>query len=149
MITNPNTLNLFKSKISQITKLIHKQNNQIYKNNTNTNTIMNHIHTNNLNINILHINLHKTFTTPHNKKNPKSNPIYFHNHLTPFQPQPIIIQTNNTYQLNNNHTQNINQIHTFQNNFNIFIHTYTYIHKLKKQKLTNTNTITILNTHYL
>ncbi len=149
MITNPNTLGLFESNMVQISELIHERGGQVYGDGANTNAIMGRVRVGDIGIDVVHINLHKTFTTPHGGGGPGSGPVCFREHLEPFQPQPVVTRSGSGYRLDADRPQSIGRVRAFQGNFGMFIRAYCYIRELGGQGLSDASTMAVLNARYL
>ena len=93
MITNPNTLGLFESNIKEIAELVHARGGLVYGDGANLNAIMGYAHMGHIGIDVMHMNLHKTFSTPHGGGGPGSGAICVSKTLVPFLPGPRLVET--------------------------------------------------------
>ena len=92
MITQPNTLGLFESRIHQITEMCHAKGVQVYMDGANFNAILGITRPGDLGFDVCHFNLHKTFTTPHGGGGPGAGPVGIKAHLAPFLPTPVVVK---------------------------------------------------------
>jgi len=149
MITNPNTLGLFESKLGEIAKLIHERGGLVYGDGANTNAVMGRVRPGDLGVDVIHLNLHKTFTTPHGGGGPGSGPICFVEKLAPFQPRPALVHEDGRYRLDHDRPQSIGRMRAYQGNFGMFIRAYAYIREMGAQGLKNVSDYAVLNARYL
>jgi glycine dehydrogenase subunit 2 len=149
MITNPNTLGLFESHLPEITKLIHDRGGLVYGDGANTNAIMGRVRPGDLGMDVVHINLHKTFTTPHGGGGPGAGPICFVKKLSPFQPVPVLVREGETLRLDHDRPQSIGRVRAFQGNFGMFIRAYTYMREMGSEGLSQASSLAVLNARYL
>jgi glycine dehydrogenase subunit 2 len=149
MITNPNTLGLFESHMSKISELVHSRGGLVYGDGANTNAIMGRVRPGDLGIDVMHINLHKTFTTPHGGGGPGAGPVCFRERLAPHQPRPVVVQTDAGYRLDDDRPMSIGRMRAFQGNFGMFIRAYSYIRELGGEGLSLASDLAVLNARYL
>jgi len=97
----------------------------------------------------VHLNLHKTFSTPHGGGGPGSGPIGVKEHLVPFLPNPKIVYNKGVYSLENAHSQSIGHLKAFYGNFGILVRAYTYIKSLGAQGLLEASQLAVLNANYM
>jgi glycine dehydrogenase subunit 2 len=149
MITNPNTLGVYESHLPAIVKLIHDKGGLVYGDGANTNAIMGAARPGDVGMDVIHINLHKTFTTPHGGGGPGSGPVCFKRRLDPFQPAPVVIKKDDVYRLDHDRPQSIGRVRSFQGNFGMFVRAYAYIREMGGEGLTMASTLAVLNARYL
>jgi glycine dehydrogenase subunit 2 len=150
MITNPNTLGVYESYLPQIVKLVHDKGGLVYGDGANTNAIMGYARPGDVGMDVIHINLHKTFTTPHGGGGPGSGPVCFKKHLAPFQPAPKVSRgEDGRYFLDRDRPQSIGRVRAFQGNFGMFIRAYTYIREMGGDGLKLASALAVLNARYL
>ena len=149
MMTNPNTLGVYESYLPQIVKVIHDKGGLVYGDGANTNAIMGYARPGDVGIDVIHINLHKTFTTPHGGGGPGSGPVCFKKHLSPFQPSPVVVQRDGGYFLDRDRPQSIGRVRAFQGNFGMFIRAYTCIRGMGGDGLKLASALAVLNARYL
>jgi glycine dehydrogenase subunit 2 len=149
MITNPNTLGIYEEHLPSIVKLVHDRGGLVYGDGANTNAIMGTARPGDVGMDVIHINLHKTFTTPHGGGGPGSGPVCFKKHLEPFQPSPAVVKRGDVYALDHDRPQSIGRVRSFQGNFGMFVRAYTYIREMGGDGLTMASTLAVLNARYL
>jgi glycine dehydrogenase subunit 2 len=149
MLTNPNTLGVYETHLPAIVKLIHDKGGLVYGDGANTNAIMGAARPGDVGIDVIHINLHKTFTTPHGGGGPGSGPVCFKKHLEPFQPSPTVVRRGEGYGLDYDRPLSIGRLRAFQGNFGMFVRAYAYIREMGGEGLTMASTLAVLNARYL
>lgn len=149
MITNPNTLGVYETHLPEIVKLVHDKGGLVYGDGANTNAIMGAARPGDVGMDVIHINLHKTFTTPHGGGGPGAGPVCFKKHLEPFQPSPVLVKRGADFALDHDRPQSIGRVRAFQGNFGMFIRAYTYIREMGGPGLTMASTLAVLNARYL
>jgi glycine dehydrogenase subunit 2 len=149
MITNPNTLGLFEARLNEIAALIHDNGGLVYGDGANTNAVMGRVRPGDLGVDVLHINLHKTFTTPHGGGGPGSGPICFTKALSPFQPTPVLTRVDDRFVLDHDRPQSMGRLRAFQGNFGMFIRAYTYIREMGGEGLARASELAVLNARYI
>jgi glycine dehydrogenase subunit 2 len=149
MLTQPNTLGLFEDKIEKISEIIHNVDGLMYMDGANLNALMGIVRPSDMGFDITHINLHKTFSTPHGGGGPGAGPICVVKKLSEFLPIPRIIKNKNTFELCYNHNNSIGQLHGFYGNFLVLVRAYCYILSLGDSGLERMSKIAILNANYL
>ena len=129
MLTQPNTLGLFEDDISSIVDVIHSYDGLMYMDGANLNAIVGIAKPYLMGFDIMHINLHKTFSTPHGGGGPGSGPVAVNEKLKNFLPGPMVEYNanKNKYYFNNNMKHSIGRVHTFNGNFGILVRALTYI----------------------
>lgn len=149
MITNPNTLGVYEAYLPEIVKLIHDKGGLVYGDGANTNAIMGAARPGDVGMDVIHINLHKTFTTPHGGGGPGSGPVCFKKHLEPFQPSPVVVRRGDAFALDHDRPRSVGRVRAFQGNFGMFVRAYTYIREMGGEGLTQASTLAVLNARYL
>jgi glycine dehydrogenase subunit 2 len=149
MITNPNTLGVYETHLPEIVKLVHYKGGLVYGDGANTNAIMGAARPGDVGMDVIHINLHKTFTTPHGGGGPGSGPVCFKKHLEPFQPAPVVVKREQGFVLDHDRPHTIGRVRAFQGNFGMFIRAYTYIREMGGDGLKMASTLAVLNARYL
>jgi len=150
MVTNPNTIGLFESHICEISKIIHDKGGLIYGDGANTNAIMGRARFGDLGVDVLHLNLHKTFTTPHGGGGPGSGPVLFTKALEPFQPAPVLVKADGGgYRFDHQRPRSIGRVRAFQGNFGMFVRAYCYIREMGAAGLARATELAVLNARYL
>jgi glycine dehydrogenase subunit 2 len=149
MLTNPNTLGIFESEISEIQKLVHKAGALLYYDGANINAIMGKARPGDMGFDIVHLNLHKTFSTPHGGGGPGSGPIGVKKKLERFLPIPRIVKNKDSYSFNYNYPNSIGKIKSFYGNFSVLLKAYIYILMMGSDGLKETSEIAVLNSNYM
>lgn len=150
MLTCPNTLGLFNSDIDKITKLVHDVDGLMYYDGANFNALLGRCRPGDIGFDIVHMNLHKTFSTPHGGGGPGAGPVGVKKHLTKFLPISRVIKNkDNTYQLNYDFPDSIGYIASLYGNFALILRAYAYILMLGKEGLIETSNHAVLNANYL
>lgn len=148
MLTNPNTLGLFDENIIEIAAIIHQAGGLLYYDGANANATLGITKPAELGFDVAHINLHKTFATPHGGGGPGSGPVGVTKELAPFLPGPMITKTANGYTFNNP-AQSIGKVHSFYGNVGVVIKAYAYIVTLGSQGLREVSENAIINANYM
>tara|TARA_B110000438_G_scaffold102053_1_gene100960 strand:+ start:1030 stop:2481 length:1452 start_codon:yes stop_codon:yes gene_type:complete len=149
MLTQPNTLGLFEDNIEEISSIIHSVDGLMYMDGANLNALVGLARSADMGFDITHINLHKTFSTPHGGGGPGAGPIGVVGKLVPFLPVPMIDKVDNEYTLNFGTDDSIGRIHTFFGNFGILVRAWVYIRSLGEEGLKEMTKMAILNANYL
>jgi glycine dehydrogenase subunit 2 len=149
MLTNPNTLGIFDRNIQEITKIVHKNGGLCYYDGANLNPMLGICRPRDMGFDIVHLNLHKTFSTPHGGGGPGAGPIGVTNELIPFLPEPCIISTEQGLICQTGSVNSIGRIKAFWGNFGIIVRAYAYILALGAQGLKRVGQIAVLNANYL
>ncbi len=149
MLTNPNTLGLFDRNIKEITKLVHDKGGLCYYDGANLNPILGKCRPGDMGFDIVHLNLHKTFSTPHGGGGPGAGPIGVKEHLIPYLPEPCIISARDGFACRKNSATSIGRIKCFWGNFGVLIRAFSYILALGAEGLERVGEISVLNANYL
>ena len=149
MLTNPNTLGVFDRKIKDITKIVHEYGGLCYYDGANLNPMLGICRPKDMGFDIVHLNLHKTFSTPHGGGGPGSGPVGVTNELIPFLPVPCIVSTDNGIVCNYENYESVGRIKAFWGNFGIVLRAYVYILSLGANGLKRVGQIAVLNANYL
>ena len=150
MLTQPNTLGLFEDNILQITKMVHDVGGLMYMDGANLNALIGISLPGKMGFDIAHINLHKTFSTPHGGGGPGAGPIAVVEKLKKYLPFPLISKSDDgIYSLNYDIPNSIGPIHSYFGNFGILVRAYVYIRTLGESGLKSMTRNAILNANYL
>lgn len=149
MLTNPNTLGIFEKDILEITRLVHEAGGLLYYDGANLNAIMGEVRPGDMGFDIIHLNLHKTFSTPHGGGGPGSGPVGVRKHLVEFLPKPHIEFKDNKYILKCDCPDSIGRLGNFYGNFGVLVRAYTYILTMGKVGLKHASRMAVLNANYL
>jgi glycine dehydrogenase subunit 2 len=149
MVTNPNTLGLFEEHLKEIAEIVHDKGGFVYCDGANLNALMGIVKLGDLGVDLVHINLHKTFSTPHGGGGPGAGPIAIKKELAPFLPIPIIERDGETYRLNTDPPLSIGKIRAFYGNFGVLVRAYAYILSMGAEGLRKATEMAVLNANYL
>ena len=149
MITNPNTLGLFEEEVEQIVDIVHQYDGIVYMDGANLNALLGITCPGDLGFDITHINLHKTFSTPHGGGGPGSGPIAVVKKLAKYLPVPRIVKTGETYKLSSDFPESIGSVMGLYGNFGVMVRAYVYITMLGIRGLSKVSRNAILNANYL
>jgi len=149
MLTNPNTLGLFEEEVGEIIKIVHDQGGLVYMDGANLNALLGIVRPGDMEFDITHINLHKTFSTPHGGGGPGSGAIAVNTKLADFLPVPRIEKRGDKFYLNADYPNSIGKVLGFYGNFGIIVRAYCYIRMLGTEGLQAVSRNAILNANYL
>lgn len=150
MLTSPNTLGIFNPHIKEISDLTHKAGGLMYYDGANLNAIMGKTRPGDLGFDVIHLNLHKTFATPHGGGGPGAGPVGVTKALIPFLPVPRVKkEKDGTFVLDSEQPLSIGQIAPFYGNFGILLRAYAYILMLGRDGLMEVSENAVLNANYL
>lgn len=148
MLTNPNTLGIFEEKVEEISKIMHDNGSLLYYDGANFNAIMGYTNPKKMGFDVVHLNLHKTFSTPHGGGGPGAGPVAVVEKLKEFLPAPIISFDGNKYFRNYDIKHSIGNVKCFCGNFSVLVKAYAYILMMGKNlKFASENAV--LNANYL
>ena len=148
MVTNPNTLGLFEDNIGEIADIVHNKGGLVYGDGANMNAIMGIVNLACAGVDVLHLNLHKTFSTPHGGGGPGSGPVCVTEKLEKFLPVPRVLEQDGRYTLSDDFPESIGKIHAFYGNFSILVRAYSYIRSLGAD-LKKASQYAVLNANYI
>jgi glycine dehydrogenase subunit 2 len=149
MLTNPSTLGLFEKNILEISEIVHRAGGLLYYDGANMNAIMGITRPGDMGFDVVHLNLHKTFSTPHGGGGPGSGPVGVKKDLIPFLPGPVIEQTGNEYFLDYDRPLSIGKIRSFYGNFAVAVKAFAYIRSLGAEGLREASENAVLNANYI
>ena len=150
MLTNPNTLGLFEENILEITDTIHQAGGLNYYDGANLNAIIGIARPGDMGFDVVHLNLHKTFSTPHGGGGPGSGPVGCKDLLAKFLPSPQVMKNSDgSFRLEYNNEQSIGRVKAFYGNFLILVRALTYILTLGREGLKNASESAVLNANYM
>ena len=151
MLTNPSTLGLFMSNIKEVAGIVHQAGGLLYYDGANLNAILGKVRPGDMGFDVMHMNLHKTFATPHGGGGPGSGPIAVSKRLLPFLPTPIVIKMADGYRWStaNDYPQSIGRLSCFMGNAGILLRAYFYIVVLGAEGLHRVAEYATLNANYL
>ena len=148
MLTNPNTLGIFDPNILQITSIIQQAGGLCYYDGANLNAVMGHARPGDMGFDVVHLNLHKTFSTPHGGGGPGAGAVGVKEPLLPFLPDDHVIRTENGWALQKA-PQSIGRIKAFAGNFLVIVRALCYIHMLGGNGMREASENAVLNANYL
>jgi glycine dehydrogenase subunit 2 len=149
MLTNPNTLGLFSTVIEDIALIIHQAGGFLYYDGANLNSILNVVKPGHMGFDVMHINLHKTFSTPHGGGGPGSGPVLCNAKLEPFLPIPRIQKVDDHYKILWQNESSIGHMASFHGNFGIYLRAYLYAKLHGHFGLRKIAEMAVLNANYL
>ncbi len=151
MITNPNTLGIFETNILKINKMSHEAGGLIYLDGANFNGIMGVVRPADMGFDVMHINLHKTFSTPHGGGGPGSGVVLVNKTLEPYLPVPRIKHNEETdsYHLSYDYPESIGKIHGYYGNIGVVIRALAYIVRMGGEGLRDSCITAVVNANYL
>jgi glycine dehydrogenase subunit 2 len=151
MLTNPNTLGLFEEEIEQIARALHSVGGLMYYDGANLNAIVGVVRPGDMGFDVVHVNLHKTMTTPHGGGGPGSGPVAVSSRLEPYLPAPLPGYDPETgkYFWDEDRPQSIGRVHGFQGNFGMVVRAYTYLRALGSFGVERVAERAVLNANYL
>jgi glycine dehydrogenase subunit 2 len=149
MITNPNTLGVFEENITQIARILHAKGAQLYMDGANMNALLGITKPANSGVDVMHLNLHKTFSTPHGGGGPGSGPVAVRQHLEPFLPLPRLAHNGDRWTFDYGRSQSIGRVKAFYGNFGVLVRALAYIMALGGEGLRNVTIDAVLNANYI
>ena len=147
MLTNPNTVGLFEKDILTIAKLVHDVGGLLYYDGANLNPLLGIARPGDMGFDIMHMNLHKTFSTPHGGGGPGSGPVSVAKHLVPYLPKPVVVKEKDSYRFDYPATS-CGQVGGFYGNFLVIIRAYSYIRTVAED-LMHVGPHAVLNANYI
>lgn len=148
MMTNPNTLGIFEENVLEISKLMHANGSLLYYDGANFNAIMGHSNPKLMGFDVVHLNLHKTFATPHGGGGPGAGPVAVVEKLKDFLPAPVIAFDGQKYFRDYNIPYSIGQVKAFYGNFGVLVRAYAYI-LMMGENLKKASENAVLNANYI
>ncbi len=153
MLTNPNTLGLFEREIVKIAKIVHDKGGLLYNDGANTNALLGLTRAGDMGFDILHLNLHKTFSTPHGGGGPAAGAVGAKKHLAPFLPGPRVVKKSrdgeDAFVRETPGPESIGSVHPFIGNFAVLVRAFTYIRAQGAEGLAQVSKDAILAANYL
>lgn len=151
MLTNPSTLGLFMRQIKEIAALVHEAGGLLYYDGANLNAILGKVRPGDMGFDVMHLNLHKTFATPHGGGGPGAGPVAVGKRLVPFMPLPVVKKTAKgyAYATKEDYPQSIGRLSCFMGNAGILLRAYFYMRLLGKEGLLRVSEYATLNANYL
>ncbi|MGB9756303.1 MAG: aminomethyl-transferring glycine dehydrogenase subunit GcvPB, partial [Candidatus Bathyarchaeales archaeon] len=149
MLTNPNTLGIFEKNIEEIAKIVHDAGGLLYYDGANLNPLLGIVRPGDMGFDIVHINIHKTFSTPHGGGGPGAGPVGVSKILAEFLPVPRIIFDGERYRLDYDKPHSVGKIRSFYGNVAVLLKAYAYILSLGFDGLREVAEVSVLNANYL
>ena len=150
MLTNPNTIGVFEKDIKEITDTIHDAGGLVYYDGANFNAIMGKVRPGDMGFDVVHLNLHKTFSTPHGGGGPGAGPVGVTKDLAEFLPVPRIVRDENgVFDFDYDYPRSIGKVKSFYGNFGVLVRAYAYIYSLGSAGLERASEIAVLNANYI
>src|SRR5947199_5213339 len=149
MLTNPSQLGLFEREILDIAEMVHATGALLYYDGANLNAFMGICRPGDMGFDAVHMNLHKTFTTPHGGGGPGAGPVGVKTELVPFLPSPTVERTNGHLTFDHKRPQSIGRVRSFYGNFGMLVRAYTYILAMGGDGLSQASQDAVLSANYL
>jgi glycine cleavage system P protein (glycine dehydrogenase) subunit 2 len=149
MITNPNTLGLFETNIEAIAEVVHAKGGMVYLDGANLNALMGIAKPGHMGVDVLHMNLHKTFSTPHGSGGPGAGPVAVKRALSDYLPLPRVTRRGERFELEGNGPKSVGRVRSFFGNFGILVRAYAYILSLGGDGLEEASRMALLNANYI
>ena len=151
MLTNPSTIGVFERRIVEISKLVHEAGGLLYYDGANLNAILGKARPGDMGFDAIHMNLHKTFSTPHGGGGPGAGAVGVSERLKPFLPVPLVIKDGDTFKQASYEEcpQTIGQLSAFGGNAGVLIRAYVYARLLGREGMTRVGEYATLNANYL
>ncbi len=150
MLTNPNTLGIFEEDIHKIADLMHEKGGLLYMDGANMNALVGKVRPGDFGVDVMHLNLHKTFSTPHGGGGPGSGPVAIKKVLESFLPTPVVYtKQDGTFGLSFDRPQSIGRVKAFYGNFGMFVRALAYIQANGPDGLRQTTEDAVLNANYI
>lgn len=148
MLTNPNTMGMFETDITEISKLIHDIGGLVYYDGANLNALLGISRPGDMGFDITHLNLHKTFSTPHGGGGPGSGPVGVKDFLKEYLPGPLVYMENNKYVFEEP-SETIGALSNFYGNASVYLRAYVYIRTLGEENIAMVGPLATLNANYI
>ncbi|MGH8185782.1 MAG: aminomethyl-transferring glycine dehydrogenase subunit GcvPB, partial [Steroidobacteraceae bacterium] len=151
MLTNPSTLGVFERRIQEVAKLVHEAGGLLYYDGANLNAILGKVRPGDMGFDVIHMNLHKTFSTPHGGGGPGSGAVGVGQRLLPFLPIPIVAQEGERYRWLDERDlpQSIGRLSAFMGNAGVLLRAYIYMRMLGRAGMQRVAEYAALNANYL
>src|SRR5579863_6270099 len=150
MLTNPNTLGVFEQDIHKIADVLHAKGGLLYMDGANMNALVGKVRPGDFGVDLMHLNLHKTFSTPHGGGGPGSGPVAIKKALEPFLPTPVVVtKPDGTLSFDYNRPHSVGRVRAFYGNFGMFVRALAYIQANGPDGLRQTTEDAVLNANYI
>lgn len=148
MLTNPNTLGFFERDITRIATLVHESGGLLYYDGANLNAILGMVRPGDMGFDVVHLNLHKTFSTPHGGGGPGAGPVMVKSLLRPFLPKPDMVKDDSGYNFDWGSQSSIGKVSGFWGNFLVLVRAYAYLLSMGSDGLRSVAHHAVLNANY-
>jgi len=150
MLTNPNTLGVFEQEIHKIADIMHAKGGLLYMDGANMNALVGKVRPGDFGVDLMHLNLHKTFSTPHGGGGPGSGPVAVKKILEPYLPTPVVVtRPDGTLGFEYNRPQSVGRVRAFYGNFGMFVRALAYTLANGPDGLRQTTEDAVLNANYI
>jgi glycine dehydrogenase subunit 2 len=150
MLTNPNTLGVFEQDIHKVADILHAKGGLLYMDGANMNALVGKVRPGDFGVDVMHLNLHKTFSTPHGGGGPGSGPVAIKKFLEPFLPTPVLVtKPEGTLGFNYDRPNSVGRVRSFYGNFGMFVRALAYILANGPDGLRQTTEDAVLNANYI
>ena len=150
MLTNPNTLGVFERDIHKIAEILHAKGGLLYMDGANMNALVGKVRPGDFGVDVMHLNLHKTFSTPHGGGGPGSGPVAVKKMMEPFLPKPVLVsKSDGTLEFDYDRPLAIGRVRSFYGNFGMFVRALAYILANGPDGLRQTTEDAVLNANYI
>ncbi|BHH86342.1 aminomethyl-transferring glycine dehydrogenase subunit GcvPB [Desulforhopalus sp. 52FAK] len=149
MITNPNTLGLFETNIREIADAVHAKGGLVYGDGANMNAVMGVIDARKCGVDVMHLNVHKTLSTPHGGGGPGAGPVCVTKELEKYLPVPRAVKVGDSYALEYDYPDSVGKVHGFHGNFSVLLRTYSYMRTMGAENLKQASHLAVLNAAYI
>jgi glycine dehydrogenase subunit 2 len=149
MVTNPNTLGVFETDICRIAEIVHTRGGLVYMDGANMNALTGIVRPGDLGVDVLHINLHKTFSTPHGGGGPGAGPVGVKKELAAYLPVPVITESGGRFSLDFDRPKTIGRVRSFYANFSVVVRALCYILSLGPRGIREIAEHAVLNANYI
>jgi glycine dehydrogenase subunit 2 len=149
MVTNPNTLGVFESDICRVAEIVHAKGGLVYMDGANMNALTGIVRPGDMGVDVMHINLHKTFSTPHGGGGPGSGPVGVKKALAAYLPAPVVVEKGGRFAFDENRPKSIGRVRSFHGNFSIIVRALCYILSLGPKGVREIAEYAVLNANYI
>ncbi len=151
MLTNPSTLGVFERRIGEVAEIVHDAGGLLYYDGANLNAILGKVRPGDMDFDVIHMNLHKTFSTPHGGGGPGSGAVGVGERLLPFMPVPLVGRDGDRYRWLDEHDlpQTIGRLSAFMGNTGVLLRAYIYMRMLGRAGMSRVSEFATLNANYL
>src|SRR5947209_16956669 len=150
MLTNPNTLAVFEQEIHKVADILHAKGGLLYMDGANMNALVGKVRPGDFGVDVMHLNLHKTFSTPHGGGGPGSGPVAVRKALEPFLPKPVpVSKPDGTLGFDYDRPQSVGRVRSFYGNSGMFVRALAYILANGPDGLRQTTEDAVLNANYI